>query len=313
MLEQGRRFSRDARLASTLQALASLGVLLALCFHAAGARLLARLEGMGRGSLWRSLLRVMLGVTLVTALVEFPFAFYLGYLHERAYGLTHTTAGAWLTEHLLGLAVQFALSLLFWLPLFWLIRRWRRGWWVPAALVTAGFSALTTALYPVLLLPLFNQVTSVRDPALVAMIERLADRAGVEVTSVREIRVSEKSSRLNAMVTGLGPTRQVILYDTLMKQMSPAEVEVVLAHELAHAVHGDLVTGWVVNAALGAMTLGLAAWLLRAMCHVEPLRLPAPARGLALLILFFTLCDTVAARFRTPSPAGWRSGPTASP
>ncbi|MFZ5823655.1 MAG: M48 family metallopeptidase, partial [Bacillota bacterium] len=297
MLERGRRFTREARLAGTLQALATVGLLLLLCFSAAGARLLKRLEAIGRGRPSRELACVVVGVGLLSALVEFPFAFYLGYLHEKAYGLTRISPGAWLGEHLLGLGVSTVLSVLFWLPLYWLIRRSSRHWWLPATGVTALFGGLLAMLYPVLLLPLFNQVTPVKDPQVIAMIERMANRAGVEVGKVREIRVSEKSSRLNAMVTGIGPTKQVVLYNTLYEMMSLAEVEVVLAHELAHAVHGDVVTGWVVGSGLGAVSLALAAWLLREMREVAPLNLPAPhaARGLAVLILFFTLFDTVAA------------------
>jgi STE24 endopeptidase len=95
------------------------------------------------------------------------------------------------------------------------------------------------------------------------------------------------------MMTGLGPTKQVVLYDTLMQQMSPAEVEVVLAHELSHAVHGDILTSWLMGAGLGAASLALAAWLLGEMRDLAPMRLPAvhSARGLALLLLFFSLFD----------------------
>lgn len=297
LLERGRRFSREARLVSTLQSLASLAVMFWLCFHPFGTRLLAKWEGLGRGRLWRELLWVAAGTALLTSLVELPFAYYLGHLHEKAYGLTRQTAQGWLTDHLAGLVIQMLLSMLFWLPLYWLIRRSPRRWWFPATAVTAAFTALLATLYPVLVMPIFNEIHPVSDPQVVAMIERLADRAGVEVEMVNELRVSEKSTRLNAMVTGIGPTKQVILYNTLIQQMSPAEVEVVLAHELAHAVHSDILTSWFVSSATGALSLALAAWLLREMKEVAPLNLPAPhaARGLALLILFFTLFDTAAA------------------
>lgn len=297
MLQRGRQFTREARLAGTLQSLASLTVLLGLCFHPTGTRILTSLEAMGKGRLWRELACVLAGATLLTAVVELPFAFYLGHLHEKAYGLTRQTAPAWLAEHATNLAVHLLLSMLIWLPLYWLIRRSPRAWWLPATAVTALFGALLAALYPILLMPLFNKIHPVKDPQVVALIDRLADRAGVEVGTVREMQVSEKSTRLNAMVTGLGPTKQVILYNTLTQQMSPAEVEVVLAHELAHAVNSDIVTSWMVSSAIGAASLALAAWLLMEMQSVPPLNLPTPhaARGLVVLILFFSLFDTIAA------------------
>lgn len=296
LLERGRTFAREVRIAASLQALASLGLLLFLCFSPPGARLLARLEGV-EGTGWRSLLRVVLGLFLLTSLVELPFSFYLGHLHEKAYGLTRQAAGDWLVEHLVNLGVSLALQLLLWLPCYWLIRRSPRRWWLPATALTAGFSAVMVALYPVLILPLEHPVRPVRDPQVLAMIQRLADQAGVEVEAVAELQVSPKSNRLNAMVTGLGPTKQVILYNTLRQQMTPAEVEVVLAHELSHAAHGDLVRSWLLSATTGAVGLALAAWLLRAMQEVGPLYLPAPhaARGLALLLLFFSLFDSITA------------------
>jgi len=293
LLEQGRRFAREARLAASLKALASLGALSLLCFHPAGARLLGWLEARGRGRWWRQVAWVAVGVAAVTALVELPFDYYLGHAHERVYGLTRQSVWAWLGDHLLGLAIGTAVSALLWLALYVLIRRSPRRWWAGASLVMAGYSLLLAALYPVLLLPLFHPVRPVTDPQVLEMIRGLAGRAGVRVEKVAELRVGDESSRINAMVAGIGPTKQVLLYDTLLRELSPAEVEAVLAHELSHAVHGDLFRGWALQAALNAAAMCLAAWMLRAMRDVAPLGLKAPhaPRGLALLMLFLSLCD----------------------
>lgn len=293
LLEQGRRFAREARLAASLKTLASLGALALLCFHPAGTRLLARWEARGRGRWPRQVAWVAVGAGAVTAAVELPFAYYLGYAHERAYGLTRQSAWAWLGDHLLGEAVGLVISVLLWLALYALIRRSPRRWWAGASLVMAGYSLLLAVLYPVLLLPLFHPVRPVTDPQVLAMIQGLADRAGVRVEKVAELRVGEESSRINAMVAGIGPTKQVLLYDTLLRELSPAEVEAVLAHELSHAVHGDLFRGWALQAVLNAAAMGLAAWMLGAMRDVPPLGLKAPhaPRGLALLMLFLSLCD----------------------
>jgi STE24 endopeptidase len=296
MLERGRQFTREARLAASLRTLASLGALAALCFHPAGARVLVWLEERGRGRWWREVAWVAVGAALITALVELPFDYYLGHVHERAYGLTRETPWAWLGDHLLSLLVGTGTSLLLWLALYALIRRSPARWWAGAAVVSAGFSLLMAALYPVLLLPLFYEVRPVSDPQVTAMIRSLADRAGVRVERIAELGVGAESSRLNAMVAGLGPTKQVFLYDTLLQELSPSELEAVLAHELSHAVSGDLLKGWLLSAALNAAGLGLAAWVLREMRGVAPLRLPAAqaARGVALLLLLMSLCEIAA-------------------
>ena len=297
MLERGRRFTREARIAGSLKSIASLAALALLCFHPAGARLLRWLEARGRGRWWLEVACVAAGVGLLTALVELPFAYYLEYAHERAYGLTRETPWAWFGDHLLSLLVGLGTSLLLWLALYALIRRSPARWWAGAALVTAAFSLLLAALYPVLLLPLFHEVRPVSDPQVTALIQSLADRAGVKVERIAELRMGAESSRLNAMVAGLGPTKQVFVYDTLLHELTLAEVEAVLAHELSHAVNGDLMKAWLLSAALNAASLGLAAWMLREMRDVTPLGLPAPhaARGLALLLLFLSLFDVVGA------------------
>ena len=265
LLEQGRRFAREARLAATLKALASLGALAVLCFHPAGARLLARLEaaagagGRGRSRGWR-------WGWAMAAVVELPFAYYLGHAHERAYGLTRQSAWAWLGDHLLGAAVGLVFSALLWLALYALIRRSPRRWWAGASLVMAGYSLLLAALYPVLLLPLFHQVRPVDDPQVLAMIHSLAERAGVRVEKVAELRVGDgvQPDQRHGR-RAWGPPSRCCSTTPCSAELSPAEVEAVLAHELSHAVHADLFRGWALQAALNAAAMWLAAWMLRAM------------------------------------------------
>jgi STE24 endopeptidase len=295
VLHKGRQFSREGRVAITLQSLASLVVMAGLCFHPLGARLLRRLEALGKGRLWLGLVAIVTGVALVTCLVELPFAYYLGYLHEKAYGLTRATPLSWLFDYLIGSGVDLVLSLLLWIPLYEFIRRWPRRWWVPAAILNLVFSGLVTMLYPVLLMPLFNDIVPARDPQVVRMVEHLAERADVQVEKVQEMLVSKKTSRVNAMVTGLGFSKQIIFYDTLLQQFTRNEVEVVLAHELGHAVNRDVFKSWALSVGMTTVTFFLAAWMLEAMVGDKPLSLPAPyaPRGLALLLLFMTLLGQV--------------------
>jgi STE24 endopeptidase len=297
VLERGRQFSREARMAGTVQNLLSLSAMLWLCFHQAGARLLGWLERLGCGRLWLGLAAVATGMTLFLAAIELPLAFYLGYAHEKAYGLTQQTAAGWLADHLLNEAVNLGLMLLFWVPLYWLIRRWPRTWWAPATIFNIALSGLLVFLSPLVLLPMQGKVAPVKDPQVLAMIEHLAGRAGVEVEAVNEIQVSSRTSRVNAMVTGLGLTKQVVFYDTLLQQFRPAEVEVVMAHELAHAVNRDVATGWLLSGAAEAFMLGAAAWVLRGMVGKGSLQLPTPhaARGLAMFVLLTALMGQVTA------------------
>ncbi len=298
-LNLGRRFTREAMVAATLESVVSLGVMAWLCFSEGGARLLRRLEALGKGRLWLELAAVAAGIALISALVDLPFDYYLGFVHERAYGLSKEGLGAWLKDYVLGQGLDLVLSLLIWMPLYWLIRRFPRGWWLPGAAVQFAAYGLLIAAMPVVVMPLFDEIVPVRDPQVQAMVQRLADKAGVEVEAVHEVLVSKKSSRVNAMVTGLGPTKDIFVYDTLLRQFTPEEVEVVLAHELAHAAYGDVLTSWLLGGAGAAVTLFLAAWMLNRMIGVGPLNIGSPhaARGLALLMLMLSLLGAVTGPF----------------
>lgn len=295
LLLRGRQFTQEASVAAAVRSLATFALLAFLCFHPRGARFIRGLERRAGGRPWLGVLLVAVGISVAVGLVGLPFSFYLGYYHEKAYGLTRQTPGGWLIDHLIAQGLQLGLTLLFWLPIYALIRRWPRRWWVPAALFNLLVTGVLVLLAPILWIPLQGKVVPVRDPQVQVMIERLAQKAGVRVERVQEMLVSERTSRANAMVTGLGMTKQVIVYDTLLQQFDPAEVEVVLAHELAHAAYRDVVTGWLFSGAIEAFTIFVAAWVLQAMVGVGPLFLPSPgaARGLAVLILLTSLMGTL--------------------
>lgn len=294
IVERGRQFTREVFLLGTLKVLLSLGALLFLIFHPLGASLLARLERLGGRHLVVQLAAVALGVALVTEIVELPLAYYLGHLHEKAYGLTSATGGDWIQGRLLNSGIGLVLLLGLWIPLYYLIRRAPRRWWLAAGLLQVAYTGLLSFLYPVVIMPLFNKFVEAPAPVR-ARIEELAASEGVKVETVQVMKVSEKSSRMNAMVTGLGATKRVILYDTLLAKMTPEEVDVVIAHELAHAKYNDVVNGWLLSAGLTFVTLGIGAWVLRRSVGLEPLGLSRPhaARGFAVVILLLSLTDTI--------------------
>jgi len=121
-----------------------------------------------------------------------------------------------------------------------LARRWPRGWWLPGAAGLVMASAGLGALGPVLLDPLFNEFTPLDDGELRADVLGLAQAAGVRVGDVYSVDASRRTTAANAYVTGLGPTKRVVLFDTLLSRYSRDQVRVVVAHELAHVRHRDL-------------------------------------------------------------------------
>jgi STE24 endopeptidase len=121
-----------------------------------------------------------------------------------------------------------------------LMRRFPRGWWAPGAGVVIGFGVLTTYLGPVVLDPIFNRFTPLPEGRERADVLELADRAGVDVGKVYEVDASRRTTAANAYVNGIGRTKRVVLFDTLMKDFTRDEVRLVVAHELGHVRHDDV-------------------------------------------------------------------------
>jgi STE24 endopeptidase len=123
------------------------------------------------------------------------------------------------------------------------MRRFGRRWWAPAAAVVVGFGVVTTYLTPIVLDPLFNTFTRLPDGPTRSTVLSLADEAGVDVGQVYEMDASRRTTAANAYVTGIGRTKRVVIYDNLLKEFSPGEVRLVLAHELGHVHNRDVPHG----------------------------------------------------------------------
>ncbi len=166
-----------------------------------------------------------------------------------------------------------------------LTRRYPRGWWLPAAAGMVSFGALFGALAPVLLAPLFNDFTPLPDGPTRSDVLELTRAAGVDVGEVYSVDASRRTTGANAYVTGLGPTKRVVLFDTLLERYDRDQVRVVVAHELAHVRHRDVLRS-VLYAAIVAPAAALAtqrlSWALSA-ARATPEALPALALAAALV------------------------------
>src|SRR5213078_4170396 len=121
-------------------------------------------------------------------------------------------------------------------------------WWVWAAPGAAALTVLLSFVFPVLVEPVFNKFTPMTDGPLRASLLDLAVRDRVPVKDVLVADASRRTRAVNAYVSGLGPTRRIVVYDTLLKEADPAEVESVVAHELGHAKDNDVLTGTLIGA-----------------------------------------------------------------
>jgi STE24 endopeptidase len=144
-------------------------------------------------------------------------------------------------------------------------RRWPRGWWLPVAGGSVVFGAGLAALAPVVLDPIFNDFTPLPDGETRADVLALAQEAGVKVGQVYSVDASRRTTAANAYVTGLGPTKRVVLFDTLLRSFNRDETRVVVAHELAHVRHRDVARGVAFAAATApaaALAVQRVSWAL---------------------------------------------------
>ena len=241
------RLQRRASVASTIAAASALALL-----QITGASALVRgsIEHVTSGGFLLTVAGYVTVLTLFVAVLQFPLAFYQGVVLERRYGLSTQSVAKWLRDYLkadaIGLIFGVGAALIVWSLLRWSPERW----WLAAAAVFIAIAVLLAQLAPVLLLPLFYDFKPLDRAALVERLMSLSERAGARVFGVFEWRLSDRTRKANAALTGIGRTRRILLSDTLLAEHSDDEIEVILAHELAHHVHHDLWSGIALEAAL---------------------------------------------------------------
>ena len=227
----------------------------------------------------------VLAILVVQEAVALPLAFYSSFVLERRFGLSAEPFSTWIADHakaaLVGTAVALAGAQIVYATIDW----WPSWWWVVSAGAFAAGIALLATLAPVLLLPLFYRFTPLDRESLRTRLESLSARAGVRVLGVYEWGLGEKTRRANAALVGTGRTRRVLLSDTLLAEYSEDEIEVILAHELGHHAHRDILHGLVLEGVLLCGAFSAAALALAGLWRPLGLLSPADVAGLPLLTL----------------------------
>lgn len=198
---------------------------------------------------WRAGALFGAGLAVAGTLVSLPLS--AGrYAWGRDYGIVTQPVPAWLLDLAKGLGIQIVVSAAVAAGAAVLIARAPRLWWAGLAAAVAAFVYLMSLLSPLVLEPVFQSTEPLRDPELSAQVLALARASGVEADDVKVNDASSRTTAANAYVSGLGGSRHIVLYDTLLRDFPRDQVRMVVAHELAHVARGHVLKGSTWGAAL---------------------------------------------------------------
>jgi STE24 endopeptidase len=267
---RARAYNRPLYAALLLDVALAAGLLAALAWSGLGDWLFSPVESLSpiaAGAAYAAL------VTTFSSAVRTPLAFWRGWSRERRWGFSTQSADGWLVDRVKGLAVSVVLGAGAWAAAVALARA-LPGWWaLPAAAALALAVLLFSFVAPVVLEPLFNRFRPLEDETLAANLRLLSTRAGVPVRDVLVADASRRTTKVNAYVSGIGRTRRVVLFDTLLQAADPAEVQVVVAHELGHRRDGH-VAKLTLLAMAGAVAAVAVLWVVLGTRIAEPRTLP---------------------------------------
>ncbi len=259
-----------------------------LLFSSGGRTFFQRIRKLSR-HYWLITALSILGVWLLSKLVSLPFSYYSGYYWQKIWGFSTQTPAAWWIDYLKNAGIELLISLAGGLVFFLLVNRLSRYWWLAGASLFSIWLVVEYFLWPIVVSPLFNHFEPVPNSAVVSMVDDLAHRAGLNVGAVLVMDASKQTTLANAYFTGLGTTKRIVIYDTLLRNYSLPEIKAVIAHEMGHWRHNDVIHGLWYGMAGGFFVFGLLTFLLKPWLPKNSKKQPQlwVALQLAVILLLF--------------------------
>jgi Zn-dependent protease with chaperone function len=259
-IERARRYHRPLYLALAADWALQLGILLFIAFGPPG----DWLWGLTGGPWWARTLELTILVSAVMTLVRLPLSAWRGWAYERRWGFSTQTLRGWLWDTAKGLILGASLTGIALTALVWTARAWPVGWPAVAAPGAAALTLVLSLLAPLLFERLFNRFWPLPDEGLARDLRDLSVRAGVPVRTMLVADASRRTRKHNAYVSGIGPTRRLVLFDTLLDDAPVGELRGVVAHELGHRRFRHVALGTLLamaGSASGVLILwGLLSW-----------------------------------------------------
>jgi STE24 endopeptidase len=238
-------------------------------------------------------LALLTAFSVIGALIDLPLEWVSTFRVEQRFGFNRMTLGLWLADLLKGAAVGALIGLPLAALILWIMGASGGLWWLYAWAAWVAFNGVLLVLYPTVIAPLFNKFEPLADESLKARVQALMQRCGFAAKGLFVMDGSRRSAHANAYFTGLGSSKRVVFFDTLLKRLSPGEVEAVLAHELGHFKHKHVIKRMVAIFGFSLLGLALLGWLagqssFYAGLGVAP-NMKGPNDALALLLFMLAL------------------------
>lgn len=238
-------------------------------------------------------LTLLAAFAMIGGLVGLPLAWWSTFRIEERFGFNKMTLSLWLGDLVKGALVGALVGLPIAALVLWLMGAAGASWWVWAWGVWMVFNLLALVLYPTLIAPLFNKFEPLQDEALKARVNALMQRCGFAAKGLFVMDGSKRSAHANAYFTGFGAAKRVVFFDTLLQQLSPAEIDAVLAHELGHYKRRHILKRIVLMFALSLLGFALLGWVSGQIWFYTGLgvvpSLDAPNNALALLLFMMVV------------------------
>ena len=206
-------------------------------------------------------LALLAAFAVIGGVLELPFTLYSTFKIEERFGFNKMTFKLWLVDLVKGTLVGAVIGLPIVALILWLMGSSGRLWWLWAWATWMGFNLLILVLYPTVIAPLFNKFKPLDDETLKSRVTALMQRCGFAAKGLFVMDGSKRSAHANAYFTGFGAAKRVVFYDTLLKQLSPGEVDAVLAHELGHFKHKHIIKRIAGMFAMSLVGFALLGWL----------------------------------------------------
>ncbi|KAF7599254.1 MAG: peptidase M48 [Candidatus Dactylopiibacterium carminicum] len=220
---------------------------------------------------------------------ELPGTLYQTFGLEARFGFNQTTPAVFIADT----AKSALLTVLIGAPLLWcvlwLMRSMGASWWLWTWALLIAFNLAAMVIYPLFIAPLFNKFEPLQDESLVSRINALLARCGFQSKGLFVMDGSRRSAHGNAYFTGFGAAKRIVFYDTLLKALTPEEVEAVLAHELGHFKHRHIVQRLVLFALLSLAFFAILGWLAQQPAFFTGLGVPAQSEALTLILFSLIL------------------------